>query len=384
MPWSPFGKKADDPRPAGPTAYASLREKWLLGEVIRLAGPGEQDSVIAVLFDKAVGDGHVTFVAAEDGTASMYTSRGGGIIGSGRHASAAAAALGLVGCAQSYVSLLPLAKSFPLPQAPRVAFHIVTRGGVHSAAFDPGAMRSSHRLSPLETARGNLVTQTRLLDERRQRGALGPHEIDAQVFADGGICVRVPPDPTPTWLTANGLKVVLAIGHANGDRLAVHIEPGDEKAQAGALRAIDAAGYTGAFSEVPKMIGYKNRMATIHHAVESARADIVLEQLALGTSIEARDGDGYTPLLLAAMQGRTAIFQVLVQRHADFRARDRFQNTALIYAAQVGDVGIARHLYILGADLGAKGQNGLTALQVATQCGHREVAQLLQAVSASE
>jgi hypothetical protein len=228
------------------------------------------------------------------------------------------------------------------------------------------------------------VTQIRLLNERTAKGGPPAHTVYAQVFADGGVCVMVPPDPTPSWLTSLGLSRVLASARANGDKLTVHVEPGDARAQAPVLKAIEGAGYAGDFEAVPQMIGYNNGSTTLHFAVETARVDLMLEQLGLGANIESRDAGGRTPLLLAAEMGRTEMVRRLVERGADYRARDDLQNTVLMYAAQVGDIATVRLLYVAGADLNARGQNDMTALAVATKCQQDEVASLLRGMGARE
>ncbi len=361
-----------------------MRHLWLSGRAAAEAGPGEPDAVIAVLFEIPVREGCVTFVAAEDGTASMYTSRGGGIIGMGFHASTAAAALALVGCAINFAPHFPLATDFPLPPREHIAFHIVTRGGIHSTVIRESFLANNPRLAPLVAAKDQLVTRSRLLDERRQSGNLGPQDLDVQVLPDGGACVLIPPEPTPLSLTSSGLARVLVIAHANKDRVRVFVNPGDSRLQQNALAAIHGSPHGTAYSEGRKIVSIRGGGTTLHDAAAAGRVDIAREQMAIGAPLEARDENGYTPLLIAALLGQTGVARALVTGGADARTRDIDGNTTLIYAAQIGDLGAAKLFVESGVNPAHRGQNGLTALKVAKQNGFAKVADYLASLGAPE
>lgn len=380
-----FSRKSKDARREAADHYAGLRRIWLTGEAAARApahlGPSD---VIAVLIDWGVDRGTVTTLAAEDGTASLYTDSGWGIVGMGFHASTAAAGLALVGCAQSFVSVFPATAQFPLPRKDRKGFRIVTRGGVHSAEFAVAEMSKDPFLSPFLDAHEQLVTRMRLLDELRTRGAMHPQTLRVHVFADGGLCLVSPRDPAPTWLTERQLQRVLEIARAQGDRLDVSMEAcGPEKADR-ITRTIDASGIVGTASQSPPPTAYLGGTQTLHYAVTVARADIVADMIARGANLEARDDLGYTPLILSAFRGRTKSLQLLVEAGADVRAVDRKGNSALMFAAQWGDLGAVQLLLDTGADPAVRGEKGYTALKVAKLCNQPEVARLLAARGAPE
>jgi len=86
--WNPFARRPEVP--AASDAYLGLRQKWIAAEWVSSDAPSER--MFAVLFEMTDEAGTATVIAAEDGTASLYTSRGGGMIGIGESAPVAAAA----------------------------------------------------------------------------------------------------------------------------------------------------------------------------------------------------------------------------------------------------------------------------------------------------
>jgi hypothetical protein len=71
-----------------------------------------------------------TVVSLADGTTSMYTSTGGGVIGAGQHEGPAAASRRFLAALQAELDLLPPADACPLPPAERVAFVVLTYDGI--------------------------------------------------------------------------------------------------------------------------------------------------------------------------------------------------------------------------------------------------------------
>src|SRR5437879_6172146 len=151
MPWRRTNKKEETETSTPQEQYARLRQNWRSGEAVSLAPPnvGPID-VIAVMIEFGSAAGTATFVAANDGTASMYASSGAGIIGMGFHPSVAAVSLALIGCAQGFLEVLPKVAQFPLPRNQNVALRIITRTGVHSAeVVEAAAIRDDSPISPL-------------------------------------------------------------------------------------------------------------------------------------------------------------------------------------------------------------------------------------------
>jgi hypothetical protein len=97
------GKKPVAPNPEA--VYTDLRDKalGLTPETVGVTG----DAVYAVILDMGFGEGTTaTIFAAADGTASMYTSTGGGVIGAGQRHSVASVSKALVAEAERSRSLL--------------------------------------------------------------------------------------------------------------------------------------------------------------------------------------------------------------------------------------------------------------------------------------
>jgi len=365
--------------------YQGLRLKWLGGEFVKAARPElARDDVIAVMMEFRAGREAATLVGAEDGTASLYLESGGGMIGMGFHVPTAAACLALVGCARSYLELLPVITNFELPAKGRTALRIVTRAGIHSAEFVDKEITPDVPIAPLATAAEHLLTNARMLDERRKQGGIKSHVIYVHVFSDGGTCVLVPPLADGTWLTPAELKRVLEVAKSHDDRLQVYVEPGDSGMQAPVQKVITESGMTKDSTAPERLLGYSGGTTTLLNAVEDARIDIAEDLIRRGVGLEAQDARGYTALILAAYRGRVPILRFLVQAGANINALDRHGNTVLLFAAQNGDVQVVRMLVDKGADLNARGQNGYTALKVAKLTRHVDVAEFLQSRGAQE
>jgi cytohesin len=97
-----------------------------------------------------------------------------------------------------------------------------------------------------------------------------------------------------------------------------------------------------------------------------------------GADIEARDRDGYTPLLIAARNGTTDVLQVLLSRGAAPNARDKRGRTALHWTAELNR---PHHLKLLlrhGADVNAEDDYGWTPLDWAIRHHRRQAERILR------
>jgi len=68
--------------------------------------------------------------------------------------------------------------------------------------------------------------------------------------------------------------------------------------------------------------------------LDSEHRQCVASLLAHGATVDARDGDRRTPLILAARLCDLESIRLLVEAEADVMARDRFHKSALFYAVE--------------------------------------------------
>ncbi len=102
-----------------------------------------------------------------------------------------------------------------------------------------------------------------------------------------------------------------------------------------------------------------------------------------GADINTKGKQGWTPLHIAAAQGKTQIVLFLVKAGADVNAKDNDGDTPLGFAAAGGLTEIALFLVKAGADINTKHDNGLTPLHVAAVEGHTETALALNKAGAN-
>ena len=99
--------------------------------------------------------------------------------------------------------------------------------------------------------------------------------------------------------------------------------------------------------------------------------------LKAGMAVDARDERDWTPLMVAAFNGKEAVAKVLIQHGADVKARDRGGYTPLHWAALNGYKEVVRLLIAKGVDRNAQSNFGLTSLLQAAAKGHAAVVAIL-------
>jgi general secretion pathway protein A len=124
-------------------------------------------------------------------------------------------------------------------------------------------------------------------------------------------------------------------------------------------------------------LGLAATETTLFDAV--ARGDIQRARLLLtaGVMPDAKDKDGWTPLMLAARDNQADAVALLLEHGAHVNATNKTDGTALIAAAMNDHVAVTALLLDKGARVNAKAAQGWTALTYAAWKGHRDVVDLL-------
>lgn len=112
-------------------------------------------------------------------------------------------------------------------------------------------------------------------------------------------------------------------------------------------------------------------------AARDGDAVTVVRLLDAGTPVDAADMIGYTPLMLAARKGQTAMLRLLIERGADWRARNRPKITALDYAVQSRNIEAVRFLLELEGDI-----TGIRGRELLEGASCIEIIQLLRDIGA--
>ena len=136
--------------------------------------PGETDAlhVFGVVGKIGMSEGSAMIFGLADGSASMYTSNGGGVIGGGGHESVRTACSRLIQAASPFVARMPLVNDFPYPAAGMFRVTLLTPGGARAVEVsEPEVSSGQHELSSLFMAWNDLVTQLRLTDPDQRRAA---------------------------------------------------------------------------------------------------------------------------------------------------------------------------------------------------------------------
>lgn len=127
--------------------------------------------------------------------------------------------------------------------------------------------------------------------------------------------------------------------------------------------------------------GLDRKLAETISAGDIAQLKVLLDQ---GADINARNKEGETLLMLAALEGRAEIVRFLIDRGADVKARDGFGATALLYAAMGGSLDTMKVLIDRGADPDVKTDDGQTALSVSIMRGNDAAVRFLEQVKAKK
>ena len=142
-------------------------------QVLELDGDalGELKSkpVWAVLMETGYPEAAFTLVAVVDGTASLYFSNGGGIIGAGEHDQVRRTALSLVDRGEKFWSHMKQVDAFPNVSPGNTTFYLVTPRGIFShTAKEDDLGEGRDKLSELFHQGHALIAQMRTADDQRR------------------------------------------------------------------------------------------------------------------------------------------------------------------------------------------------------------------------
>jgi hypothetical protein len=154
----------------GPEVIAELRALALTLDVDSIRTPDGQPwhGAAVAMMEIGLAKGVASFLAIADGSVSMYTSVGGGVIGAGEHAAVRGAAERFRIVAGDARGLLQSTTEFPLPSPGEVRFHVRTGDDARTGAASEQALRTGRQpLSELYAAGQDLITEIRLASSER-------------------------------------------------------------------------------------------------------------------------------------------------------------------------------------------------------------------------
>ncbi len=126
--------------------------------------------ILGVVTEIGYPHGLLLVVGWRDGGASLYLGHGGGMIGGHGHETVRRAAKALTELAEGYVVQGQMRETFPLPRKGEVLFTLLTPEGpvgIHTTIKQLRAGNSV--LTPLYKASHEVITQFRLIDEKRKK-----------------------------------------------------------------------------------------------------------------------------------------------------------------------------------------------------------------------
>ena len=148
--------------PKGQQVYQDLRHRALKAERadVGLNDAGKSSAPWGVLMETSLPEGSYSLVALQDGSASIYYSNGGGMIGGSGHEPIRKAAKAMVDLAAKFKPRAKKTKEFPLPKEGHTVFYLLTDDGVlYSSAPEQDLGKEKHEWSPLFHAGHDVITE---------------------------------------------------------------------------------------------------------------------------------------------------------------------------------------------------------------------------------
>ncbi|MGH0028464.1 MAG: ankyrin repeat domain-containing protein [Myxococcota bacterium] len=325
-------------------------------EVLALAqeAGGPPGAPIAALMETGMRGAVYTLLAHTDGTASLYFSNGGGVIGGGSHRRCAEAARAFLDLARQHRYALTPTDDAPLPASGWTRFSLIESGGVRSAEFKERLLAADRAmLSPLFHRGHELIAVIRHVSQIRE----GEDPLIVAIFDESPDALKalLGEGADPDTRTSGGTPALAAAaGTAQPELVGLLL--------AGGAR-VDAADGS----------GLSALMAAAHAGAERA----LVRLLTASPDLEQRDESGYTALMFAANACQAGCTRRLLEAGADAEALDADRSTPIMFAAQHGADDVVRLLLEAGADPLQEGEHGHSAVGFAEQNGHVSTLQLM-------
>lgn len=187
-----------------------------------------------------------------------------------------------------------------------------------------------------------------------------------------GVCVLVVPVVLTVQLDAAELRVTTE-----------YIYPTAYEVRGGTIGVGAGGGRAGFVQEaVVVPTEFATREVGVVFSVEATVSTMNHDATAI-TSLEPRNKNGNTELMIAATQGDVALVRKLLGRGVMVNAKNNFGSSALMGAAAGGFGDIVQMLLAKGATPDGRSRNGSTALMFAAKNGHEQVVDQLLAAGAN-
>jgi len=121
----------------------------------------------------------------------------------------------------------------------------------------------------------------------------------------------------------------------------------------------------------------KDGVTTLMSAAVEGNANRVKALLAAGADVKVKNNEGETALYMAALAGQTDCLKVLLAAGADMNAQNKDSDTPLMAAVLLGQTDCVKALLAAGADVKAKNNEGKTVADY--PCANPEIAAALKA-----
>jgi hypothetical protein len=147
--------------------YTELRDQILKGKAENFGLKPAANEVWGVMMDVGTPNGVASFVALADGTVSLYTSNGGGVIGLGPHPGPHRVGKELIILAQQFVAQAKPTTNFPLPQPGITSFYLLRGTDVLVAEGKRSDLGQVHHpLLRLWLKWEELITEIRMVEQK--------------------------------------------------------------------------------------------------------------------------------------------------------------------------------------------------------------------------